>query len=92
MACETINPRWCTAVADEYSTLILNPDGSIEQYSRDEQRNFLTDIIETGQDEEIIKKLYSETGRVIMLVRERLEREKPIEAKLEQIIEGEIVG
>lgn len=92
MACETINPRWCTAVADEYSTLILNPDGSIEQYSRDEQRNFLTDIIEAGQDEEIIKKLYSETGRVIMLVRERLEREKPIEAKLEQIIEGEIVG
>ncbi|MED0680348.1 hypothetical protein P4T20_13775 [Aneurinibacillus thermoaerophilus] len=92
MSCETINPRWCTAGADGYSTLIMNTDGSIEQYSSDEQRNFLTDIIETGQDKEIIEKLYSETGRVIMLVRERLEREKPIEAKLEQIIEGEIVG
>lgn len=87
MACETINPKWCdigskvmTAIRDESGNIIL---------SGDEGRQFLTEIIESGKDQEILYQLYKETARVIMLVRDRLEREKPIEVKLEQIIESE---
>lgn len=92
MACETVNPKWCeigsdvmTAYQDEFGNIIMKGnDGN--------KREFMTDIIESGKDEEVLYQLYKETARVIMLVRDRLEREKPIETKLETIIEGEIVG
>lgn len=93
MACETINPKWCdsgsevmTAIQDELGNIIVsgNQDG--------EKRQFLTEILESGKDQEILYQLYKETARVIMLVRDRLEREKPIEAKLELIVEGEENG
>lgn len=68
------------AVQDESGNLIV---------SGDKGRQFLTEIIESGHDSEIMNYLYKETARVIMLVRERLERERPVEGKLEKIIEGE---
>lgn len=87
MACETINPKWCdsgskvmTAIEDELGNIIV---------SGEKGRQFLTEIIESGKDQAILYQLYKETARVIMLVRDRLEREKPIESKLEQIIESE---
>lgn len=74
-----------TAYQDEFGNIIMKGnDGN--------KREFMTDIIESGKDEEVLYQLYKETARVIMLVRDRLEREKPIETKLETIIEGEIVG
>ena len=89
MACETINPKWCesgsqvmAAIEDELGNIVV---------SGDKGRQFLTEIIEGGNDQEILYQLYRETARVIMLVRDRLEREKPIETKLEQIIESEEV-
>lgn len=89
MACETINPKWCesgsrvmTAIEDELGNIIV---------SGGEGRQFLTEIIESGNDEKILYQLYKETARVIMLVRDRLEREKPIETKLEEIAELEEV-
>jgi len=73
-----------TAYQDEFGNIIMKGnDGN--------KREFMTDIIESGKDEEVLYQLYKETARVIMLVRDRLEREKPIETKLENIIEGEIV-
>jgi len=91
MACETINPKWCdsgskvmTAIQDELGNIVMTgnePDGG--------NRQFLTEIMESGKDQAILYELYKETARVIMLVRDRLEREKPIEHKLETIIEEE---
>lgn len=90
MVCETINPKWCdsgsevmTAIQDELGSLIVtsNQDGG--------NRQFLTEILESGKDQEVLHELYKETARVIMLVRDRLEREKPIESKLEKLIESE---
>lgn len=90
MACETINPKWCESMDVGFNAIIRN-DGTIEQYGNDSKRNFLTEIIESGNDLKITEAIYKETGRVVMLVRERLEREKPIEKQMEEIIEGEIV-
>lgn len=89
MACEAINPKWCesnsnvmTAIQNELGEIIIEGDNQ-------KGRQFLTEILESGKDQEILHQLYKETARVIMLVRDRLEREKPIETKLEQIIESE---
>lgn len=71
-----------TAIEDELGNIIV---------SGGEGRQFLTEIIESGNDEKILYQLYKETARVIMLVRDRLEREKPIETKLEEIAELEEV-
>ena len=91
MACESINPKWCE-VGSDIMTAFQNEDGTIIMTGNDgKKREFLTEIIESGKDEEVLYQLYKETARVIMLVRDRLEREKPIETKLENIIEGEIV-
>lgn len=88
MACETINPKWCesgiaSGVGYEQS------DGTIIFRNQDDQREFLTEVLESGRDARVIERLYKETARCILLVRDRLEREKPIEIKLEQSIGGE---
>lgn len=91
MACESINPKWCE-VGSDIMTAFQDEHGNIIMTGNDgKKREFLTEIIESGKDEEVLYQLYKETARVIMLVRDRLEREKPIETKLENIIEGEIV-
>lgn len=91
MACETINPKWCdsgskvmSAIQDELGNIIVTGnEGNVTN------RQFLTEIMESGKDQSVLYELYKETARVIMLVRDRLEREKPIEHKLETIIEEE---
>lgn len=69
-----------SAIQDELGNIII---------SGEKGRQFLTEVIESGKDQDILYQLYKETARVIMLVRDRLEREKPIESKLEEIIESE---
>lgn len=88
MACETINPKWCesgsqvmSAIQDELGNIIVTGNDTDGK-----NRQFLTEIMESGKDQQILYELYKETARVIMLVRDRLEREKPIEHKLEEII------
>lgn len=90
MACETINPKWCES-GIETMLATQNEDGSfIIHGGQDERREFLTEVIESGKDMLILHQIYKETARVVLLVRERLEREKPIEMKLENVIEGEM--
>lgn len=91
MACETINPKWCE-VSEHTITGFQDGDGNIiVPGEQEKKRQFLTEIIESGNDDVILYQLYRETARAVMLVRARLEDEKPIEQKLENIIEGEIV-
>ncbi|WP_348658908.1 hypothetical protein [Heyndrickxia faecalis] len=73
-----------SAIQDELGNIIVT--GNEENGTN---RQFLTEIMESGKDQSVLYELYKETTRVIMLVRDRLEREKPIEHKLEAIIEEE---
>lgn len=91
MVCETVNPKWCTSGSEKILTAIEDGTGSIIMKNHEGKREFLTDILEGGNDQLILHELYKETARVVMLVRDRLEREKPIEKELESIIEGEIL-
>jgi hypothetical protein len=49
----------------------------------DDQREFLTRLINESDERAVIDRLYRETAYVILLVRDRLEREKPIERRFE---------
>ncbi|AWP37791.1 hypothetical protein [Heyndrickxia coagulans] len=70
-----------SAIQDELGNIIVTGNDTDGK-----NRQFLTEIMESGKDQQILYELYKETARVIMLVRDRLEREKPIEHKLEEII------
>lgn len=81
MACGTLNPRFCKTgvVADN---AIIEEDGSvIVKGEKSERRDFMIAITESPADEQekIVNCIYEQTQRIILLVRDRLEREKDFE-------------
>jgi hypothetical protein len=73
LCCPSINPRWMqVAITGEIGVMTLYADS---------QRQFLTGILEGEHTSEVLHALYKETTFIILLVRDRLEREKPIESK-----------
>jgi hypothetical protein len=85
MSCGTIHPRWMETgikgllpVTDSY--------GHTNYMQMGDSREFLTGILQQCDQKDVIRKLYRETAWVILLVRDRLEREKPIEAKLQDSV------
>lgn len=95
LACATIHPRW-TAIGEKGEVPMLvytDPETGnfaygVQRQAAD-QREFLTRLFERADAATAIGRLYRETAWIILLVRDRLEREKPIEQELEAIDEGE---
>lgn len=93
----TLHPRYMEvgAKGEVPLTIIRNPDGSLReaiQFASDREiglREFGTRVIERADAAAVIRAAYKTTAYVILLVRDRLEREKPIEQQLDTIIEGE---
>lgn len=89
LCCESIKSKWMdVGLRNDLSLLIKKDDSDqidsiVEVAGKDEQRAFLTLILREANDKVVIEKLYKETTYVIMLVRERLERERPVENKFE---------
>jgi hypothetical protein len=92
LLCGTIAPRWMEAgVKGDISLLaVTNSDGRTEyvQPAADEQREFLTGVLAQVNERAVIDALYKTTAWCVLLVRDRLEREKPIESKF-KISDGE---
>lgn len=85
MACETINPKWMDTGLISNQHLMMGEHGEILQFNQP-KRNFMVEIVEGDKDvqEAVIDTIYSNAQRVILLVRDRIEREKPIEIQLEK--------
>jgi len=79
MNCDSINPRWAEAGIKNDILLPINDGQYIEPAENKEQREFLTAAIAQIDDNKAIRSLYTQTAWIILLVRERLEREKPAE-------------
>jgi hypothetical protein len=81
LACGTIHPRWMEA---GISGLLPHIDaaGHIEYIESTNARQFLTGVIGDADARAVLSRLYKETAWVVLLVRDRLEREKPIESTL----------
>lgn len=79
MHCGTIQPRHMQ-LNEQLLGMVQMPDGSIIHKEDKGKRQFWTEILEEADDETVLDVLFRKTSLVIALVRERLEREKPIEA------------
>jgi len=55
--------------------------GELRQINK-ERREFLTQVIDEADDEAVLDVAYRQTAYVVLLVRDRLEREKPYEAEI----------
>lgn len=87
LSCASVKPRWMEIGHQHNPVMIIRreEDGRIKELiepSTDQRREFLTHIFETADHRSALKLLYSETGWITALVRDRLEREKPIESAL----------
>ena len=93
MACGTINPRWCAtgnvamnAAQFEDGSIMVRGESGGESNS---PRDFMLSITESPAEKQqvIVDGLYEQTQRIILLVRDRLEREKPFESKFTEVTE-----
>ena len=64
-------------------------DGAYAEFPDSGQREFLTSVLNDADSRAVVDALYKQTSWVIALVRDRLEREKPIESKFSETIEEE---
>lgn len=91
LRCETIHPNWaCTRPAGLISMKMLE-DGSVVEVQDKGRRQFLTDVLQEVDHQEVLSFLYRKTALVVLLVRDRLEREKPIETKFVDTETGEVI-
>jgi hypothetical protein len=89
MHCPTIHPRYMK-LNEETLSMVRMPDGSIiQKQDQGQRREFWAELMEEADNEEVLLCLYKKTSLIIALVRDRLEREKPIEAVLEKEVEKE---
>lgn len=94
VACDTIHPRWMqTGIQGRIElTPIKDADGTVTGYVQPavtELREFLTPVLKSVDQRKVVDRLYTETAYIVLLVRDRLEREKPIESQFNVIVEEE---
>lgn len=76
---EAMQPRLCVgALAPRVMHLALTGEPPVE----DAPRQFLTDVLARADDAAVMDRLYRETAYVILLLRDRLERERAIEGHI----------
>ena len=81
MHCDTIHPKWVELGVT--GRIVAMGDGQYAEFPNQEKREFLTEVINHSDNKSVVDMLYKNTSWVIALVRDRLEREKPIESKFE---------
>lgn len=82
MSCATIHPKWmAVGMAGEIPMIVTDEGYRIQLGDDGERREFLARVIEEADHEAVLRKLRNETAYVILLVRDRLERERPIEQR-----------
>lgn len=75
MACSTINPYWMRGDVAASNAAVLD-DGSVMTFGGDIRAFGLEVFDDEESGEEIVNCIYSKTQVIILLVRDRLEREK----------------
>lgn len=82
LQCSTINPRWMdTGLADTVTFRVDRQTGEIIGAGAGDRRTFWVDVLDNADHRAALDALYRKTAYVVALVRDRIEREKPIEAQ-----------
>ena len=82
LACASIKPKWARTEIMSGSYL-EGPTGEIIIKGNENRREFMTGVIEDADDRAVLDVLYKKAAYVVLLVRDRIEREKPYEAQFE---------
>ena len=83
LCCSSISPKWMKIGSRGAPVAFQN--GCFAAFGTSEDaREFFTDIFESEEAADALRSLYNETTFIILIVRDRLEREKPIEKTLQQ--------
>lgn len=80
LACASIKPRWARTIPEGIVAMKRGPDGTFIQVADEGRRQFLTDVLEAADHRQVLDVLYRKASYVVLLVRDRLERERPLEA------------
>lgn len=75
MACSTINPYWMKKDGNA-TNAFFSDNNEIIVFKNDNMRSFGLDIFDDKDGKEIVDCLYNKTQIIILLVRDRIEREK----------------
>jgi hypothetical protein len=81
LACSTLKPKWMKTDPNLITmTRVINQEtGEIIQKLDESRREFWVQILEEIDHQAVLDILYQKTSWVIALVRDRLERERPLE-------------
>lgn len=80
MSCASIHPKTMEVAV---TGRLLQVGNEFMEFKQDDKRTFLTRVIAECNEKNVLNKLYKETAWIVMLVRDRLEQEKPIEKSIE---------
>lgn len=79
LMCSGLKPRWMSTDLSTYTMFVDKSTGELIQKIDKGRRQFWVEILEETNHQEILDILYRKTSWVIALVRDRLERERPLE-------------
>ncbi len=77
MSCPSINPKW---VEVGVKGKLFQSGSSFIDIPQPDRREFLTNVLNDIDHKAVLKLLRNETQWIVLLVRDRLETEKPLEA------------
>lgn len=80
---DTLNPRYM-AVGITGMVPHRDSSGHVEYIQPGDSREFLTGVLREIDQRAVVDLLYKETAYIVLLVRDRLERERPIEAEISE--------
>lgn len=91
LLCATLHPRAMEVGMTGVIPLVELGTGEfaqVEPRDGEPQREFLTGVLRAANERRVLDLLYRETAWVILLVRDRLERERPLERRFDTVFEA----
>jgi hypothetical protein len=83
LKCHSLSPKWMEVGIKNDIGLFsrMNKEGSVDyiELNSAPRREFMTSVVQKSNQKEVLNALCNETAWIILLIRERLEREKPQE-------------
>jgi hypothetical protein len=76
LKCSTIIPKWAKTIPDGMVTMKKQEDGSYVEVADMGKREFLVDVLTEINHREVLDVLYEKAALAVLLVRDRIEREK----------------
>lgn len=76
LKCSSIKPKWAETIPDDVVTMKKLEDGSFAEVQDKGKREFLVDVLADVDHEKVLNVLYEKAALVVLLVRDRIEREK----------------